>query len=62
MSSNSVCHIRSFLGKIRHICNFFPGIVSGENFASKVDFDDDIDNFLTSVNISQSRPVALCKE
>jgi hypothetical protein len=34
----------------------------GESFALEVDFDDDIDDFLTWVNISRSRLIAPHKE
>jgi hypothetical protein len=37
---------------------FLLGIMLGENFASKVDSDDDINDFLTLVNISQSQLIA----
>jgi hypothetical protein len=43
--------------KVYH--KFLLGIVSSENFASKVDFNDDINDFLTP--ITQSRLKAPCK-
>jgi hypothetical protein len=47
VSSNNACHIHWFLRRIKHIISCFLGMVLGESFALEVDFDDDIDDFLT---------------
>jgi hypothetical protein len=39
------------VGKDKDYHKFLAGMVPGESFASKVDFDDNIDNFLTPTNI-----------
>jgi hypothetical protein len=39
------------VGKDKAYRKFLAGMVSRESFASKVDFDDDIDNFVTLTNI-----------
>jgi hypothetical protein len=41
---------------------FMAGTMPKESFALKVDFDDDINNFLTLTNISRSRAIAPHKE
>ncbi len=37
-------------------------MVPGEIFASEVDSNDDIDNFLTPIGIFQSQVITPCKE
>jgi hypothetical protein len=39
------------VGMDKAYCKFMVGMVLGESFASKVDFDDNIDDFLTPTNI-----------
>jgi hypothetical protein len=41
-------------GKDKAYWKFLLGIMSGESYASEVNFDDDIDDFLTPTNISRS--------
>jgi hypothetical protein len=50
------------LGKDNAYRKFIPGTVPKDNSTLEVDFDDDIDNLLTPIDISRSRAVALHKE
>jgi len=49
-------------GKDKAYWKFLTGIVLGESFTSEVNFDDDIDDFLTLADISQSYPLIPHKE